>query len=68
MIRKVHRSRERGAERDDPVLQMLGVGKELWVDESGEEFIARERASWDNPPAARDEKAGRSQRVRDSSH
>jgi len=32
---------------DDPVLQMWGVGKEIWTDEGGDEFIAKERASLD---------------------
>ena len=30
---------------DDPVLQMWGVGREIWKDEGGDAFIARERAS-----------------------
>jgi hypothetical protein len=25
---------------------MLGVGKELWLEESGDEFIKRERQDW----------------------
>jgi hypothetical protein len=32
---------------DDPVLQMWGVGKEIWKDEGGDAFIARERAALD---------------------
>jgi hypothetical protein len=32
---------------DDPVLQMWGVGKEIWADERGDEFIRKERASLD---------------------
>jgi hypothetical protein len=31
----------------DPVLQMWGVGREIWADEGGDAFIARERAGWD---------------------
>ena len=38
-------------EIDDPVLQMLGVGKQLWERESGDKFIERLRAE-DLPPAA----------------
>jgi hypothetical protein len=30
---------------EDPVLQMWGVGKEIWKDEDGDAFIARERAA-----------------------
>lgn len=30
----------------DPVLEMLGVGEELWSAESGDEFVARERRDW----------------------
>jgi hypothetical protein len=33
---------------DDPVLQMWGVGKEIWKDEDGDAFIARERAALDD--------------------
>jgi len=31
-------------EEDDPVLSMLGVGKQLWVPESGDRFIERLRS------------------------
>ena len=33
-------------EDNDPVLQMWGVGKEIWADEGGDTFIERERKSW----------------------
>jgi hypothetical protein len=33
-------------EDSDPVLQMWGVGKEIWADEGGDAFIERERKSW----------------------
>jgi hypothetical protein len=35
-------------DNEDPVLQMWGVGKELWAEEGGDAFIARERAGWDS--------------------
>lgn len=35
---------------DDPVLLMLGVGKHLWEQESGDSFIERLRSE-DDPPA-----------------
>jgi len=28
---------------DDPVLQMWGVGRDIWKEEDGDSFIARER-------------------------
>jgi hypothetical protein len=31
---------------EDPVLQMRGVGKELWAEESGDTFVERLRAGW----------------------
>jgi hypothetical protein len=31
-------------ETDDPVIAMLGVGKQIWEKESGDDFIARLRA------------------------
>jgi hypothetical protein len=46
-------SRQAPASRleSDPVLEMLGVGQELWAEESGDEFVARERRGWEDPPA-----------------
>jgi hypothetical protein len=35
------------AAEDDPVLQMWGVGKEIWADEGGDAFIRKERESFD---------------------
>jgi len=42
--------RQAGTERpeSDPVLEMLGVGRELWATESGDEFVARERRAWED--------------------
>jgi len=37
----------------DPVLEMLGVGRELWAKESGDEFVARERHAWEEAPPPR---------------
>ena len=34
-------------DEDDPVLQMWGAGKEIWKEEDGDAFIARERAELD---------------------
>ena len=31
---------------DDPVLAMLGVGKEIWHEEDGDAFLARLRSGW----------------------
>jgi hypothetical protein len=35
-------------DEEDPVLQMWGVGKEIWKDENGDAFIARERSALDD--------------------
>ncbi len=35
----------------DPVLAMLGAGEEIWKDECGDAFIARERREWDEEEA-----------------
>lgn len=32
------------SETEDPVLSMLGVGRDLWVEESGEWFVDRVRS------------------------
>jgi len=39
-----HRSQD--DENGDPVLQMLGVGREIWIEEGADAFVARERGSW----------------------
>jgi hypothetical protein len=39
-------------ETDDPVLLMLGVGKQLWEQESGDRFVERLRS--EDPPAPPD--------------
>jgi hypothetical protein len=43
------------AETVDPVLAMIGVGKELWASESGDSFIRREREEpgWNAPNESR---------------
>lgn len=45
---------ERGPRRepDDPVLLMLGVGKQLWEQESGDRFVERLRSE-EAPPVLR---------------
>jgi len=40
--------RDRPATSDDPVLRMLGIGKELWEQEPGDRFVERLRA--EEPP------------------
>jgi len=37
-------------EINDPVLMMLGVGKELWAEESGDRFVERLRSEDEPPP------------------
>lgn len=52
---KVDAKRDQNAERDDasdPVLRMMGVGKHLWEDESGDKFIERLRSEDLAPPRA----------------
>jgi hypothetical protein len=36
----------RSGPETDPVLAMLGVGKEIWQEESGDAFVARLRNDW----------------------
>ena len=36
----------------DPVLAMVGVGKEIWQEEHGDAFIARLRSGWRRGPRA----------------
>ncbi len=32
---------------DDPVLQMRGLGKEIWSDTTADEYVAELRSGWD---------------------
>ena len=43
---------EQPREADDPVLSMLGLGKQLWEQESGDDFVERLRSE-EAPPAVR---------------
>ena len=45
-------NQSRPAEVDDPVLLMIGVGKQLWEQESGDDFVDRLRAEDTAPPEA----------------
>lgn len=31
---------------NDPVLMLFGICADIWSDESGDEYIAKERAGW----------------------
>ncbi len=33
-------------EQEDPILQMLGVGKEIWADTNADEYVRSLRANW----------------------
>ena len=48
---KIDRDAEKNgtSEREDPVLSMLGIGRHLWEQESGEKFVERLRSE-DSPP------------------
>lgn len=37
-------------EEDDPVLQMRGVGKEIWADTNADDYVRDLRANWYGPP------------------
>lgn len=51
-ITEINREIEKGQSVDprDPVLQMLGVGRDLWARESGDSLVERLRSE-DSPPA-----------------
>jgi hypothetical protein len=46
-------------EQDDPILQMWGVGKEIWADTNADEYVRSLRAKWfgDEPGAPEPEQA-----------
>jgi len=54
---------DRSVEENDPVLQMRGVGKEIWADEGGDAFVARERAAWPGNLESKNALAGLGPRV-----
>jgi len=33
---------------DDPLLQLIGSGKDLWADEHADEYVRRIREGWDD--------------------
>ena len=53
----------RSVEENDPVLQMRGVGKEIWADEGGDAFVARERAGWSDNLEGKDAPAASGHRM-----
>jgi hypothetical protein len=36
---------------DDPLLQLIGSGKDLWADEHADEYVCRLREDWDDRTA-----------------
>ncbi len=36
---------------DDPLLQLIGSGKDLWADEHADEYVRRLRDDWDDRTA-----------------
>jgi len=36
---------------DDPLLQLIGSGKDLWADEHADEYVRRIREGWDDRTA-----------------
>lgn len=40
-------------DKDDPVLQMRGVGKEIWADMGGDAFVNSLRTAWKLIPKKR---------------
>jgi hypothetical protein len=47
-------------EQDDPVLQMRGVGKEIWSDTNADEYVRSLRSDWfdDEAEVTESEKSG----------
>jgi hypothetical protein len=39
---------------DDPLLQLVGSGKDLWADEHADEYVRRLREGWDEAAAQRE--------------
>jgi hypothetical protein len=44
-----------GKDKDDPVLQMRGVGKEIWADIGSDAFVNSLRTGWELTPKKRSE-------------
>lgn len=42
-----HRSSLRERIKNDPILQMIGLGKDVWKDEPADEYVRRLREEWD---------------------
>jgi len=39
---------------DDPLLQLIGDGKDLWADEHADEYVRRIREGWDEAAERRE--------------
>jgi len=39
---------------DDPLLQLIGSGKDLWADEHADEYVRRLREGWDEAAERRE--------------
>jgi hypothetical protein len=39
--------KRRGSKETDPILGLLGLGKEIWVGEDPDEYVSRVRGGWE---------------------
>ena len=47
--REYSKSSTRPGEEDDPILQMWGLGKEIWADTNADSYVASLRSGWRSP-------------------
>jgi hypothetical protein len=45
--REKYASKRKGAERSDPILELRGLGKEIWAGEEPDEYVNRLRGGWE---------------------
>jgi len=39
--------KRKGVEKSDPILELRGLGKEVWVGEEADEYVRRLRGGWE---------------------
>jgi hypothetical protein len=45
--RDKYAGKRKSAEKSDPILELRGLGKEIWVGEDPDEYVSRLRGSWE---------------------
>ena len=45
--REKYIGKRKGSKETDPILGLLGLGKEIWIGENPDEYVSRVRGGWE---------------------